>query len=244
MASRTTPNDADHVWGPRVHSVAFTARRGRDRAAPGVSARGVEQSRHVDQAPGDERGAPRSPPMPGLAWAAGRDPPFDPTFRPHPRPGGLKVIPARVGPGYRQRVAHAVLTSARPATTTGRQTQRRVTTSRIAITARRARVKWVSRRPRPGWVSTPTSPATACAGSARGPVDQARPGLRQPAPGAAPATAAHAGQRFHFCSDHCREAFEQHPDRYVTAATDRDPGYAEPGLHAEHSGVHPGPGRR
>ena len=33
----------------------------------------------------------------------------------------------------------------------------------------------------------------------------------------APATAVHGGQRFHFCSDHCREAFEENPDRYQAA---------------------------
>lgn len=33
----------------------------------------------------------------------------------------------------------------------------------------------------------------------------------------APATTIHAGHRLHFCSDHCREAFEEHPDRHVTA---------------------------
>jgi uncharacterized membrane protein YraQ (UPF0718 family) len=34
----------------------------------------------------------------------------------------------------------------------------------------------------------------------------------------APATAAHGGQRFHFCSDHCHEAFVGDPQRYLAAS--------------------------
>jgi YHS domain-containing protein len=36
----------------------------------------------------------------------------------------------------------------------------------------------------------------------------------------APASAIHAGRRVHFCSDHCREAFEEHPGRFVEESPD------------------------
>ena len=54
----------------------------------------------------------------------------------------------------------------------------------------------------------------------------------------APASTIHAGQQFHFCSDHCREAFEQHPDRYVSARPEvRGPAVsAEPETRGERRG--------
>ena len=54
----------------------------------------------------------------------------------------------------------------------------------------------------------------------------------------APASTIRAGQQFHFCSDHCREAFEQHPGRDVSARPEvRGPAVsAEPETRAERRG--------
>ena len=50
----------------------------------------------------------------------------------------------------------------------------------------------------------------------------------------APASATFGGERFFFCSDHCRERFEGQPQRYARAGIHDDP------EHAGHHGHHPG----
>ena len=40
----------------------------------------------------------------------------------------------------------------------------------------------------------------------------------------APATTEHHGQRIYFCSQHCQQRFDKHPDRYLEASTDTSPG--------------------
>jgi uncharacterized protein len=48
----------------------------------------------------------------------------------------------------------------------------------------------------------------------------------------APARAMHAGHAYYFCSDHCRERFEAHPEQYLGAGGDPEPASPAPEEHA------------